>query len=297
MHTDRDVTRLVRSWLRNDEHESATRLVSDVVSRLDSIPQHRSWWPVWRNVLMHSYAKLALGGAAILVAAIVGINLLPNGRVLGGPQPTSSSSPSASPSASSSIGGAPLEAFLVGGTRYAVPGDLVSFTFVPSNGWSYDGVWFHARARTPDEVMLSFYTRPANANSGVFTDPCAHTGLQAFEHTISGDAAEAASVPGVVVLTGPTSISVGGRPALAVSKRVPTDVGCSNTQFWLSHDPACGVRIACTSYPTWLGETMYSWFIDVGGHRLSVTAEMNRPDPSPPSVRELQQMVDSIEFP
>ena len=296
MYTDQDVTRVVRSWLQADEHESANSIVSDVLARLDAIPQHRSWWPVRRNVQMNAHAKLAIAAAAVLVVAIVGVNLLPIGGGLGGRQPTPSPSPSASPLPSSSSAGAPLEGFLFGGKRYAVPGDLVSFTFVPSAGWSWDGIWFHHSARTPDELILSFYTRAPDANAGVFTDPCGHAGLRSFEHSIAGDADEAASVPGLVLLSGPTSIKVGGRPALGVSKRVPIEVGCSNTQFWLSHDPACGIKIECTSYPTWLGETMHSWFVDVDGARLSITAEVHGPGPSPEYIQELRQIVDSIQF-
>jgi RNA polymerase sigma-70 factor (ECF subfamily) len=97
MHSDQDVTRLVRSWLQTDEHESANRVVTDVLARLDAIPQHRSSWPVRRNARMNAYAKLALAAAAMLVVAVVGISLLPNGgRFSGGP--AVSSIPSTTPS-------------------------------------------------------------------------------------------------------------------------------------------------------------------------------------------------------
>ena len=48
MDTERDVTRIVRSWLRTDEHESADRVLDNVLALLDATPQRRSWWPARR---------------------------------------------------------------------------------------------------------------------------------------------------------------------------------------------------------------------------------------------------------
>ena len=49
MSTDRDITRIVRSWLRTDEHESADRVLDAVLDQLDTTPQRRStWWPARR---------------------------------------------------------------------------------------------------------------------------------------------------------------------------------------------------------------------------------------------------------
>ena len=42
MSTDRDTTRIVRSWLRTDEHESADRVLDNVLALLDATPQRRS---------------------------------------------------------------------------------------------------------------------------------------------------------------------------------------------------------------------------------------------------------------
>ena len=64
MSTDRDITRIVRSWLRTDEHESADRVLDAVLDRLDTTPQRRAtWWPAWRFPEMNNTAKLALGGS------------------------------------------------------------------------------------------------------------------------------------------------------------------------------------------------------------------------------------------
>ena len=103
MSTDRDTTRIVRSWLRTDEHDSANRVLDDVLLLLDATPQRRSVWPVRRIADMHAFAKVAIAAAAVVVVAVVGINLLPAsggfgaGGVSPSPSPTVLPSPSPRP--------------------------------------------------------------------------------------------------------------------------------------------------------------------------------------------------------
>ena len=93
MSTDRDVTRIVRSWLREDAHEYADRVLLGVLDQLDTTPQRRSWWPARRMNRMNTFAKLRVAAAAVLVVAVVGYRFLPgNGGV--GSQPTIAPSPS-----------------------------------------------------------------------------------------------------------------------------------------------------------------------------------------------------------
>ena len=78
MNTDRDTTRIFRSWLRTDEHESADRVVDAVLDHLDTTPQRRAtWWPVRRLPQMNTTAKLALGAVAVVAIALLGISSSP----------------------------------------------------------------------------------------------------------------------------------------------------------------------------------------------------------------------------
>ena len=43
MSQKRDVTRIFRSWIREDQHESADRILGVVLDLLDATPQRRSW--------------------------------------------------------------------------------------------------------------------------------------------------------------------------------------------------------------------------------------------------------------
>ena len=76
MTAERDVTRVVRSWLRLDEHDSADRVLENVLASLDATPQRRSWWPARRIADMNKLLPLAAAAAALLVVAVVGYNLL-----------------------------------------------------------------------------------------------------------------------------------------------------------------------------------------------------------------------------
>src|SRR5919106_1622352 len=70
----RDTTRIVRSWLRAEENDSADRILGVVLERLDTTPQRRAtWWPARRFPEMNHTAKLALGAAAVVVVALLGI--------------------------------------------------------------------------------------------------------------------------------------------------------------------------------------------------------------------------------
>ena len=100
MSTDRDVTRIVRSWLHEDAHEDADRILNLVLDEIDTTPQRRAGWLARRFPPMNNnLVRVALVAAVILVA-IVGITLLPRAGV-GGPD----ASPSASATAADPLGG------------------------------------------------------------------------------------------------------------------------------------------------------------------------------------------------
>jgi hypothetical protein len=89
-------TRIVLSWLRQDAHEDAERVLLLALDEVDTTPQRRSWWPV-RRFVMNTYTKLAMTAAAVVVAAVVGYSLLPNRGETGAPSVSPSATPSASP--------------------------------------------------------------------------------------------------------------------------------------------------------------------------------------------------------
>jgi hypothetical protein len=92
--SDRNVDRVIRSWLHEDRHEDISRVAGAVLDLLDTTPQRRSpWWPARRIPFMNKPVSLGLGAAAVVAALVIGA------QVLGPPAPGGVGGvPSASPS-------------------------------------------------------------------------------------------------------------------------------------------------------------------------------------------------------
>jgi len=96
MSADRDVTRIVRSWLHEDAHEDADRVLDMLLDLVDTTPQRRASWLARRTPTLNTYARLGLVAAAVLAVVIVGIGFF-------GRSPDVGSGTSPTPSASSSL--------------------------------------------------------------------------------------------------------------------------------------------------------------------------------------------------
>ena len=109
METERDLTRIVRSWLRTDEHESAERVLHDVLALVGANTQRRRRSPVEGIAGLNRSAWLAVAAAAVAVVALVGVNLpsptelgqsspaVPSGLASAGPSSSPTFGPNSSP--------------------------------------------------------------------------------------------------------------------------------------------------------------------------------------------------------
>jgi hypothetical protein len=297
MHSEPDVTRIVRSWLRTDEHESADRVLDSVFGLLDSTPQRRSRWPARRIADMNTYAKLAIAAAAVVVVAVVGINLLPGSGGAGGGGPVVSPSPSPTPRPSPSSTPAaefPPAGPLAAGTHRAVlDGVPLSFS-VQSSGWtSSEPFIVKGKDPQPDAFSLMFWE---SAPENVYADPCAHTPLSPPPSaTAAGFAAAVATIPGTDLVTGPSSIDVGGRPAQHVVLKIREDLGCDPKTAYLWYDESTGGASGGWRWAAELGATINVWIVDVDGKRVWIDGESYK-GAGPEVEQEIQQIVDSIKF-
>ena len=292
MSTDLDATRIVRSWLRTDEHESADRLLDNVLALLDATPQHRARWPVRRFAQMNSYAKLAIAAAAVVAVALVGINLLPRSGsdVGGGIAPTATPSPSPSP------------------TPTRTPSPSQSRV---SAGWPI-GTLLDQRypATTSSGVSISFqppskkwYTRQESIETGQFptasyawivftddigevaTDPCHGKSMPVDGSSIDDLVAALATIPGMTAKK-PVGADVGGHPAKVVELTVDPDPPCPMNQFWLYGQTSL--------YPNTVDSTLKLWITEVAGKRFVIHTDQAGDNPQ--VEHEIQQIVDSIQF-
>ncbi len=141
MHSEADVTRLVRSWLRTDDHESAGQVLDDVLARLDATPQLQSISPAGRIADLSVAAKLAIAAAAVAIAAVVGINVVSNGDGVGtsgvvtspSPSPTLRLRPSPAPGDVEPDAGL----FVIGRNSMTIDG--IRFSLDVPSGWEFHG--------------------------------------------------------------------------------------------------------------------------------------------------------------
>ena len=298
MDSNRDVARVVESWLRTDEHESADRVLSAVLALLDTTPQRRSWWPAPRSADMNTYAKLALAAIAVVAVAVVGFSLRPQGSGVGGGGSTSTQSPSPSPSpvATPSPSPTPVVVFppagdLAVGTRHHMTLEGVPFTFtVPTTDWTSNGQFGIDKTAGigPQGASFILWT---DSPVGVFADPCKQQEGPALGTSIDDLADAVAAIPGTDLVSGPTDVTVGGHPAKQVVIRIREDIGCASESFYLWYAPTPDFG----RYATATGSTIRTWIIDVDGTPVWIDGETYK-GASPSPGQEIQKIVDSIEF-
>jgi hypothetical protein len=101
MSTDRDTTRIVRSWLDEGVTVVPDRVLDAVLDQVPMIHQRRVFWPARRFSNLNTYVRLGLIAAAVLAVAIVGIGFFGRSTNVGQPPATKSSAPSLQPSPAS----------------------------------------------------------------------------------------------------------------------------------------------------------------------------------------------------
>jgi hypothetical protein len=95
---DREVTRIVRSWLEKGVTALPDRVLDNVLDQVPATRQRRPWWPAWRLPYMSMQIRIALAAAALVVVA--GGAYIFSGRnasQVGGPSPSPSAFPGPTP--------------------------------------------------------------------------------------------------------------------------------------------------------------------------------------------------------
>ena len=118
-------------------------------------------------------------------------------------------------------------------------------------------------------------------------------------------AAAMARAPGVSVVQRPLRTTVGGRPATHVVLKVRRDRGCDPGYFFTWWPMSVAQSGGSFWVGTGVGDTIRVWVISVGGKRLVVAAETERPRPElhpharaewTKAEREIASIVGSIRF-
>jgi hypothetical protein len=293
MSSDRDLTRIVRSWLKEDAYEDADRVLDLVLDQLDATPQRRAWWPARRFPLMNNTVRIALAVAAVVVVALIGYQFLrtPN---LGDsePSPTPSMSPTPSPTQTPAAHVPPAGPLAIGRHALTLAGVQLSLE-VKTDGWVSNGEFGMDKGTldSPDSAAFIFW--PPSAPDNVYANPCLRTPLTPPAGSSPAELATAVStVLGIELVSGPSAVSVGGHPAQHVVIRVPESIGCAPQEFYLWYDADTPGN---ARYATAVNSTIYVWIIDVNGTLVWIDGETNNVT-GPEAEQEVQQIIDSIQF-
>ena len=274
MTIDRDTTRIVRSWLRTEEHESANRVLDAVLDQLDTTPQRRAtWWPARRLPIMSNTAKFGVAAAIVAIAALLGFNYLvaPN---VGSPGVES-------PSPDPSLSLLPPEGELAAGTYSLGPDFPVPLTFEVPQGW--------ATGRTSDvEIGLFHDDRPGisfGVVENVVANPCGVALLDSPAGRSVGEMVEAISGLDRFEATSASDITVDGYAGQEFEITAPEASTCGLYTWWN------GQRVNGVG----LGETNRLRIIDVNGTLLMIAiAYQPALLTDPGSLADAQTVVDSV---
>jgi hypothetical protein len=300
MSTERDTSRIVRSWLRTEENESADRVLGIVLDQLDMTQQRRvTSWPARRLPEMNNTAKLALGAAAVVVVTVLGINfLLPGGPRIGGPGSTADPTAASSSVPASGPPRAPAEGSAIPAGTYVMapfdgPNDAIRFTVTVPDGWvslpGHSGLAPAAPRGTeaPEGMGLVFIMV-----NGLYSDPC-HDNAAGEEDVLVGptveDLAAALQEQSAYEASAPTDVALGGYSGLRMDLQLPSDIDfatCDEGQFWVWES---------APYAQGPGNQWHLWILDVEGTRVVVLAEDFATTPEEDRA-EMQAIIDSIEI-
>jgi hypothetical protein len=276
--TERDTTRIVRSWLEGGVTDLPDRVLDAVLEQLPATPQRHPWWSARRYLRMNNPLKLAIAAGAVFTVGIIGFNLLPGAAQPGvgaAPAPTPTATATAAPTAAPSASPIP---FLPGSSGVLIePGRyrLLNWQMRGMNlsievpaGWTVEGTDMIAKNRgfEASEAGVLFAFWPI---TGTFVNPCTdHTLVQPTPGPGIDALAEAlANQPGTDAGP-PTAVLVDGYRAKVVESTVTADIEpCGTLGFWLWAMPDGDRR-----YVQGTDELNRMFIVDVDGERLTFNA-------------------------
>jgi hypothetical protein len=204
--TDREVTRIVRSWLEEGVTALPDRVLDAVLDQVPATRQRPAWWPARRLPHMNASIRVALAAAAVVILALIGIRLLPGTASVGAPATPAPTLPAS--------GQVPP-----GSYRF----DFITFT-LPA-GWNSDpnGAG-KPDSGPPNGMFLNTWRNIAT----VYTDPC-HWQTTAVSVGPTVDAVVAALVAQKQSSkVTPTDVTVDGFQGKEINLMVPLDVVIAN---------------------------------------------------------------------
>lgn len=302
MSTDRDTTRIVRSWLEDGVTALPDRVLDAVLDRVPATPQRRSSWPTRRFADMPSLARFVIAAAAVLVVAVIGYNLLPARTSVGGPGP--SPSPATTPTAPTSAATVvPTASATAAGTYRISAADvtLIPYSITVPDGWTVDGGASRGEAFGGTGATVTTWIL-----THVYGNACNWSG------TLVPVADRSAAVAALTAQVGhphsaPVEMTIGGRPATKIV--LTLDEAKANTLCPGSYVGNTGISPPWAGERLWpdpgpdesggwklfAGQTTTVYVIDGGSHPM-VLMTVRHVDTPAADVAQLDQILASVRF-
>ena len=320
MSTDRDVTRIVRSWLEEGATALPDRVLDAVLDQVPATSQRRSWWPARRLNEMNNALKVAIVAVAVVVIAVIGFNLVPRQGGIGGPgpsptaSPTQTPAPTPSPIASPSASNVPAEfpdTPLQAGSYTVAPfagrealchmppqpgcietaaDDTMRFTITVPDGWAGagNGIWLNGPANGPPDGAGLQFAR----GSWLLSDPCKYIDADIPVGPTVANFVDAVAAHPRLTTTTPVDVTLAGHTGKYFDLQVPADISKCETEPGTSEPPIYrpwepGI------YAQGPAQRWHQWVVDVDGIRVLVQS-FDFAGTSAAHRAELQAIVNSI---
>jgi hypothetical protein len=302
--TDRETTRIVRSWLDEGVTRLPDRVLDAVLDQVPATPQRRAIrWPVRRLTPMNTSLKFGLAAAVVAVAALIGLNYLGSTNVGGPGIDSSTPTPDVAPTATSAPTPTPVGLLpegphlLTDGGEIAGEPTLPLTVTIPAPDWygePGDGILIkNDYSDAPDGAgVIVFF-----GDLFVYGDPCRWSTTRPDTPATTVDELMAAlSAQASRDASEPVDITVDGYAGKAITLRVPDDAvfsECDGATFgsWGVPGPDEGPF----RYHQDPGQIDTVWALDVDGV-LAVIDWAHYAGTPPAVVDELEAIVDSATF-
>ncbi len=252
---------------------------------------------------MNKFAATALGVAAVVVIAIVGVQVLrpqmPDaGDPTGAPSlaPSGTIAPSVAPSIAAEIG------LPRGHLALDTPQVPITVT-IPASGWEhvpeFNGVSKGVEVSNLPEAFVMAWTYPAGTGFYVYGDPCQwQSTTPDTPATTVDDFVTRLAAQGSRDASEPVDVTVGGYSGKRIILHVPDDAvfaDCDEDAFAsYGTDPTLGLD-GVSRHHQGPGQVDELWILDMGGAMLVIDA-MSRPDTSAALIDEMRAIAQSATF-
>jgi hypothetical protein len=305
MTARRDPDRLLRTYLDDGPTELPDRSYDAVRAQIDHTRQRVVFGP-WRELNMSKFVVFATAAAAVLVvAAVVGLNLMPRsgdpGGVVATPTttlPPTPAAPTPTPNATLSVGGSVVQGVDIEPGTYDAQFEGYRYTLtVPDTDFGPDVVGWESQ-RNSEHLAITWYGSDEMPNFAgmviygdvrtLYAEPCQWASSAFTPGPTVDDLANALAALDGFESTQPTDVTVGGYHGKRLQMISPADVNVSLCHGG-EYRPFEGTLLGNQ------GETIDVRILDLHGNRVLLATHVQVGTPAD-AVADLNRMLDSLQI-